>query len=174
METSLNETLLSGSDVHPPLVSTPGDVHGVNENDMEISPIQPARDVSTPQSHAHEEQQPPKEVDAGGFVDMTVEAPVEFNCEFQTSLCKCIAKLIGSSPKLVELDTVRVLIKRKHSATPIEAAKHKALVCHFRKVICKHKASIELLLLDHLPHSVEYLKLNKSLKTCLQLICNLH
>ena len=168
MEVSLNSSALCSE--LPPPISPSG-----TEGDFQIALMPPPTAVSTPgPSYCDEEFQGTDEPDGGCSVDMAVDIPETItNCEFKSTVCKALGKLLGNSPKLEEFDKIKHLTKSKRLPLPSEVEKYKCLAKHFRRLVRKHKITIEQSLEASGSQSAQFLKCTKDLKLCLQLICNL-
>ena len=93
--------------------------------------------------------------------------------EFTSTVCKSLAKLLGHSAELVEFDKVRTSVKSRAIKFPSELHEHKKFARYFRKLVCKHKAHLELLDTD-VPEPFTTVQNTHDLKLCLKLICNLY
>ena len=63
--------------------------------------------------------------------------------------------------------------KSKRLLLPSEIEMYKRLSEHFRRLVRKHKITVEQSLEASGSESAEFLKCKKDLKLCLQLMCNL-
>ena len=109
-----------------------------------------------------------------GYINMDLEEqPSTSSSEFKSSVCKGIAKLLGTSSELVEFDKLRYLAKCKGAPTSAESAKLRQLAKHFRTCIRLYKAAIDKSVDGSSTQSPEFVKQKHNLKLCLQLLCNL-
>jgi hypothetical protein len=170
MDISLNGSILCN--VPPPLVSTHVSGNACVPSGIEVSPLSPLVDSANAGSLESE----PKEVEGGGYVDMHVDLPKDepLNSELKSSVCKGLAKLFGKSTELSEFDKVRLSAKSRVVPLRSDLHKHKKFAKHFRKLVCRHKAHLEQLLVNEVPDTHSFTKRSRDLKLCLQLICNLH
>ena len=168
MEVSLNSSALCSE--LPPLISPSG-----TEADFQITFMKPPTVVSTPgPSYCEEGFQGTDEPDGGGSVDMAVDIPETVtNCEFKSTVCKALGKLLGNSTELEEFDKIKHSTKSKRLPLPSEIEMYKRLAKYIRRLVGKHKITVEQSLEAGESESAQYLKCTKDLKLCLQLLCNL-
>ena len=113
MEVSLNSSALC-SELTPP-ISPSG-----TEGDLQITFMKPPTAVSTPgPSYCEEGFQGTDEPDGGGSVDMAFDVPETVtNCEFKSTVCKALGKLLGNSPELEVFDKIKHSTKSKRLPLP--------------------------------------------------------
>ena len=105
---------------------------------------------------------------------MAVDVPETVtNCEFKSTVCKALEKLLGNSPELEEFDKIKHSTKSKRLPLPSEIEMYKRLAKYFRRLVGKHKITVEQSLEASGSESAQFLKCTKDLKLCLQLLCNL-
>ena len=167
IKVSLNSSALC-SEPPPPISPS------CREGDFQITFMKPPTAVSTPgPSYCDEEFQGTDKSDGGVSVDMAIDIPETVtNCEFKSTVYKALGKLLGNSPELEEFDKIKHSTISKRLPLPSEIEMYKRLAKCFRRLVRKHKITIEQSLETSGSQSAYFLKFTKDLKLCLQLICN--
>ena len=101
--------------------------------------------------------------------------PNYFEVSLESSVCKAIAKLLGSSTDLNVFDQLRCMYKQgDRHMLPSQKERYHSLARYFRKKISAKKRSLDLQIAQVSPNNAMYSEYAKDIKLCLKLVCNFH